>query len=206
LWRQKIFCYQKLNVFTLTHCSYNFVLPCDVTRGPLNCCDEISFWTLVIKPTRYTNFSKFVFRIKLYMFRTVPLSIIRNFSLYTQHWYMSYRFADSLRAGSGRNCSSCFLREAVNIATGQSLRLIIWLRYRCAVIGFPFSKSTLRLFFCLKCALIKLVTNHHARFGEPVGSLCREITDVYWRTVLRPACLYSMLYSTFVHSSVLQRV
>jgi len=35
------------------------------------------------------------------MFRTVPLSIIRSFSLYTQQWYMSYRFADSLRAGSG---------------------------------------------------------------------------------------------------------
>ena len=30
------------------------------------------------------------------MFRTVPLSIIRSFSLYKQQWYMSYRFADSL--------------------------------------------------------------------------------------------------------------
>jgi len=39
------------------------------------------------------------------MFRTVPLSIIRSFSLYTQQWYMSYRFADSLRAGSGRKTS-----------------------------------------------------------------------------------------------------
>jgi len=38
------------------------------------------------------------------MFRTIPLSISRNFSLYTQQWYMSYRFVDSLRAGSGRNC------------------------------------------------------------------------------------------------------
>jgi len=40
------------------------------------------------------------------MFRTVPLSItwsIRRFALYTQQWYMSYRFADSLQAGSGRN-------------------------------------------------------------------------------------------------------
>ena len=36
------------------------------------------------------------------MFRTVPLSIIRSFSLYTQQWYKSYRFADSLRAGSGQ--------------------------------------------------------------------------------------------------------
>ena len=33
------------------------------------------------------------------MFRTVPLSIISSFSLYTQQWYMSY----SLRAGSGQN-------------------------------------------------------------------------------------------------------
>jgi len=42
------------------------------------------------------EFLKFIFGIKLYMFRTVPLSIIRSFSLYTQQWYMSYRFADSL--------------------------------------------------------------------------------------------------------------
>jgi len=35
------------------------------------------------------------------MFRTVPLSIIRSFSLYTQQWYNV--FADSLRTGSGRN-------------------------------------------------------------------------------------------------------
>jgi len=40
---------------------------------------------------------------KLYVFRTVPLSIIRSFSLYTQQRYMSYTFADSLRAGSGWN-------------------------------------------------------------------------------------------------------
>jgi len=51
---------------------------------------------LIIKPTRCTNLSKFMFGIKLYMFRTVPLSIIRSFS-YTQQWYMSYKFADSLR-------------------------------------------------------------------------------------------------------------
>jgi hypothetical protein len=42
---------------------------------------------------------------KLYMFRTVLLSIIRSFSLYTQQWHMSYRFAGSLQAGSGWNCS-----------------------------------------------------------------------------------------------------
>jgi len=35
------------------------------------------------------------------MFRRVPLSMIRRFSLYTQQWYTG--FADSLQAGSGRN-------------------------------------------------------------------------------------------------------
>jgi len=42
---------------------------------------------------------------KLYMFQTVPLSIIRSCSLCNQQWYMSYRFVDSLRAGSGWNCN-----------------------------------------------------------------------------------------------------
>jgi hypothetical protein len=60
---------------------------------------------LVVKTTRCTNFSC-IFGIKLYMFRTVPLSIIRSFSLYTQQWYVSY----SMRAaGSGRNCSSVLI-------------------------------------------------------------------------------------------------
>jgi len=49
------------------------------------------------------SFLKFIFGIKLYMFRTVPLSIIRSFPLYTQQWYMLYRFADSLQEGSGRS-------------------------------------------------------------------------------------------------------
>jgi hypothetical protein len=35
---------------------------------------------------------------KLYMFQTVPLSIVRRFSLYTLQWYMSYWFVDSLQA------------------------------------------------------------------------------------------------------------
>ena len=44
---------------------------------------------------------------KLYMFRTVPLSMIRSFSLYTQQWCMSYMFADRLHVGSG--CSILIL-------------------------------------------------------------------------------------------------
>ena len=44
-----------------------------------------------------------MFGIKLYMFRTVPLYIISSFSLYIQQRYMSYRFVDSLRAGTGQN-------------------------------------------------------------------------------------------------------
>jgi hypothetical protein len=57
---------------------------------------------LTIKPTRCTNFSN-LFSEWNHMFRTVPLSIIMSFSLYTQQWCMSYRFADSLWAGSGWN-------------------------------------------------------------------------------------------------------
>ena len=43
---------------------------------------------------------KFLLEMELSMFRTVPLSIIRGFSLYTWQWYKSYRFTDSLRGES----------------------------------------------------------------------------------------------------------
>jgi len=36
------------------------------------------------------SFLKVILRMKLYVLQTVPLSIIRSFSLYTQQWYMSY--------------------------------------------------------------------------------------------------------------------
>ena len=56
---------------------------------------------LIMKPTRCRNLLNFIFGLNLYIFRTVPLSIIRSFfSLYTLQWYMSYRFTDSLRAGA----------------------------------------------------------------------------------------------------------
>jgi len=41
-------------------------------------------------------FLKSIFGIKFHMFQTATLSIIASFSLYTQQWYMSYRYADSL--------------------------------------------------------------------------------------------------------------
>jgi len=47
------------------------------------------------------------------MFRTVPLYIIRSFSLCTQQWYMSYRFADSLRVESGSWSCSQAVRNPV---------------------------------------------------------------------------------------------
>jgi hypothetical protein len=47
---------------------------------------------------------------KFYMFRTVPLSIIRSYLLYTQQWYMSYSFVDSFRAPElGWNCISILI-------------------------------------------------------------------------------------------------
>jgi len=69
------------------------------------CCDTRNMYSsFAVNKYLHTVASVgFLFTLKLYMFRTVPLSIIRSFSLYTQQWYMSYRFADRLRAVSGWN-------------------------------------------------------------------------------------------------------
>jgi len=44
---------------------------------------QAPIYVLIIKPTRCTNFSILFLEWKLYMFWTVPLSIIRSFSPYT---------------------------------------------------------------------------------------------------------------------------
>jgi len=67
------------------------------------------------------QFLKFIFGIKLYMFRTVPLFIIRGFSLYTQQLYMSYRFVElaskirTERPDSGRLEGSLHCRKRLPI-------------------------------------------------------------------------------------------
>jgi hypothetical protein len=60
----------------------------------------VSEWTERSVSVRCANFSNLFCKWN-YMFWTVPLSIIRSYSLYTQRWYMSYRFVDSFQAGSG---------------------------------------------------------------------------------------------------------
>jgi len=75
---------------------------------------------LIIKPTTCTNFSNSFLEKKIYIFRTVPLSIIRGFSLYTQHWCMSY----SLRAGSGPpdlNFSNSILEKKLHVSDSSSV-------------------------------------------------------------------------------------
>ena len=49
------------------------------------------------------------------MFQTVPMSIIRSFSLYTQHWCMSYGFANSLRGGPSWSCSQAVSKPVWHI-------------------------------------------------------------------------------------------
>ena len=53
------------------------------------------------------------------MFRTVPLFIIRSFSRCIQQWYISYRFADSLRASCQQTCMYCCMYSEKTPDDGQ---------------------------------------------------------------------------------------
>jgi len=53
------------------------------------------------KTNKRTNFPNLFLSRNTYLFRAVPLPIIRSFSLYIRHWYMSCRFDDSFQARPG---------------------------------------------------------------------------------------------------------
>jgi len=57
------------------------------------------------------------------MLLTVPLSIIRSFTLYTQQRYVSHRFADSLRAGTGWNSNLTFRWPCIVINSYNKTKL-----------------------------------------------------------------------------------
>jgi len=58
------------------------------------------------------------------MFRTVPPSIIRSFSMYTQQWYISYRFAESLRVNLYDMYHCCVYSEKLLMVDVGSVRNI----------------------------------------------------------------------------------
>ena len=126
---------------------------------------------LVIKPTRCTNFS-ILFLEWNCMFRTVPVSIIRSFSLYTQQWYMSYRYADSLRAGSGWNSlqllSGTFItlrrteRDMIIKICRSSCKVPLLLLSDCNVTWISLSLLSHRAACCHTCYTIQLM--HYSHF------------------------------------------
>ena len=65
------------------------------------------YWFSSSKPTKCTNFSNLFSHWKSTCFGQFPYPSSGVILLYTQQWYMSYRFVDSLRAGSG--CSFLIL-------------------------------------------------------------------------------------------------
>ena len=72
---------------------------------------------LIIKPTRCTNFSNLFLEGNSTCFGQFLCPSPGVFSLYTQQWYMSYRFADSLRTGSEWNCISILILLASCLQT-----------------------------------------------------------------------------------------
>jgi len=104
------FCFNK-------HCA----LPCKILAGAIRqvrtvtpctvatCCrSEYEFTYCLIINQLDALISQIYFGRKLYMFWTVPQSIIRSFSLYTQQWYMSYRSAILiLLASCQQTCKTC---------------------------------------------------------------------------------------------------
>ena len=60
-------------------------------------------------------FLKFIFGIKLYMFRTVPMSIIRNFTLYKQQC-VCWQLASKARTEPSWSCSQAVSKPVWHIA------------------------------------------------------------------------------------------
>jgi len=139
-----------------------------------------------MKPTRRTNFSNFILGMKIYMFRTVPLSIIRSFSLYTQQWYMSCRFADSLRAGSPDIYHCCVYSEKLLMIDSICHTGLLTACEQDQAVSKPVRHilSNIRSF--------SLYTQQWYMLGDPARKLSANLHDIYhccgWNIVPSWSC------------------
>jgi hypothetical protein len=69
--------------------------------------------------------SQIYFVKKIYMFRAVPLPIIKSFPLYIRHRYMSYRYDDNFQARPAEKC-----RVSWQNKFGKLVRLLVLLKKR----------------------------------------------------------------------------
>ena len=85
----------------------------------------------IIKPTRWTNFTNFFWHETLHVSEQFLCPSSGVNSLYTQQWYMFYRFVDSFRAGPGWNwvpswsCSKAVYKPVWHIP----LLSVQWMNY-----------------------------------------------------------------------------
>ena len=82
---------------------FTFVWPCIVKNFS------------IIKPTRCTNFTNFILAWNSTCFGQFACPSSGVCSLYTQQWYMSYRFVDSFRAGPAWSSSKAVYKPVWHI-------------------------------------------------------------------------------------------
>jgi len=142
---------------------------------------------------------KSIFGIKLYMFRTVPLSIIRSFSLYTQQWYMSYRLQLQL--------ASRIRTERPDPARKLSANLYVLLcvqwktpddgQGNCPKHAEFYSKNKFEKLVHLVAFIIRIY--HDARSPEcqiPVTNVCNNC--LYWyKRIHEKLCIFSRFLNFF---------
>jgi hypothetical protein len=79
--------------------------------------DRASWYILIIKPTRCTNFSKFILGIELYIFRTGFLSTIRSRTVYTEIGICHTGYADCLLVSRQHNLYDIYLLLCIQYKT-----------------------------------------------------------------------------------------
>jgi hypothetical protein len=94
------------------------------------------------------------------MFRTVPLSIIRSFSQYTQQWFMSYNFAESLQAKQG--CIILQIGGNTDVCLVESLYKKLYCLKNLA----SSSINSLDNFYCLYIFTKKELPNFHVAYHQ----------------------------------------
>jgi hypothetical protein len=138
-------------------------------------CKELAFF-FVIKPTTSWNstcFAQFF----------CPSSGI--YSLYTQQWYMSYRFVDSFRTGPSWSCSKAVCTVPVRhipLLSVQWINCWWWTDKLCETCSVSWKNKFVKLVHLVGFIVKKFVTMHGHMNLKKKSTICWFLKKI-WRDV-----------------------
>jgi hypothetical protein len=144
---------------------------------------KVKLYFFIIKPNSCTSFTNLFWHETLHVSDSSFVHLSGVYSLYTQQWYMSYRFADSFRAGPSWSCSKPVWH--ITLLSVQWINSWWWTEELSQTCRVSCQNKFVKLVHLVGFIIKKFVTMHghvnlklYTYYSQQTGVFCTALTNL----------------------------